>query len=75
MDTNESYTDKYQDNIACSYKLACVDDRFSKPVHIKPEMHFASLLVKCLKKSSIVKELQKKYKRILVKETHRFKRK
>ena len=30
---NESYTNKYQKSIACSYeyKLVCVDDRFSKP--------------------------------------------
>ena len=29
----ESYTNKYQKHIACSYgyKLACVDDKFSKP--------------------------------------------
>ena len=30
---NESYTNKYQKDVACSYgyKLACVDDKFSKP--------------------------------------------
>ena len=30
---NDSYTNKYQKNIACSYayKLVCVDDKFSKP--------------------------------------------
>ena len=30
---NESYTNKYQKHIACSYgcKLVCVDDKFSKP--------------------------------------------
>ena len=29
----ESYTNKYQKHIACSYgyKLVCVDDKFSKP--------------------------------------------
>ena len=29
----ESYTNKYQKHIACSYvyKLACVDNKFSKP--------------------------------------------
>ena len=26
----ESYTNEYQNDIACSYKLACVDDKFSK---------------------------------------------
>ena len=31
--TQESYTNKYQMHIACSYgyKLECVDDKFSKP--------------------------------------------
>ena len=30
---NESYTDKYQKHVACScsYKLVCIDDKFSKP--------------------------------------------
>ena len=30
---NESYTNKCQKHVACSYgyKLVCVDDRFSKP--------------------------------------------
>ena len=30
---NESYTNKYQNHIACSYdyKLVCVDDKFSQP--------------------------------------------
>ena len=30
---NESYTKKYQKHVACSYsyKLVCVDDKFSKP--------------------------------------------
>ena len=30
---NESYSNKYQKHVACSYgyKLACVDDKFSKP--------------------------------------------
>ena len=32
QDTEESYTNKYQKHIACSYgyKLLCVDDKFSK---------------------------------------------
>ena len=31
--SNESYTNKYQKHVACSYgyKLVCVDDKFSKP--------------------------------------------
>ena len=31
---NESYRNKYQKHIACSYgyKLVCVDDKFSKPL-------------------------------------------
>ena len=30
---NESYTNKYQKHVACSYvyKLVCVEDKFSKP--------------------------------------------
>ena len=30
---NESYTNKYQNHVDCSYcyKLVCVDDQFSKP--------------------------------------------
>ena len=30
---NESYTNKYQEHISCSYgyRLVCVDDKFSKP--------------------------------------------
>ena len=30
---NESYTNKYQKHVACSYvyRLVCVDDKFSKP--------------------------------------------
>ena len=33
-DKNTSYTEKYQDHIPCSfaYKVACGDDKFSKPV-------------------------------------------
>ena len=33
MNPKESYTNKYQKHIACSYgyKLVCVDDKFSKP--------------------------------------------
>ena len=31
--SKESYTNKYQKHVACSYdlELVCVDDRFSKP--------------------------------------------
>ena len=33
LNPNESYTNKYQKHVACSdgYKLACVDDKLSKP--------------------------------------------
>ena len=33
LNPNESYTNKYQKHVACSYgyKLVCVDDQFSKP--------------------------------------------
>ena len=32
---NESYTDKYQKHVACSYgyKLVCIDNKFSKPLN------------------------------------------
>ena len=31
---NDSYTEKYQDHIPCSfsYKFECVDDKFTKPI-------------------------------------------
>ena len=28
---HESYTNKYQKHVAFSYKLVCVDDKFSRP--------------------------------------------
>ena len=33
QNSEETYTNKYQKHIACSYgyKLVCVDDKFSKP--------------------------------------------
>ena len=33
-DGNASYTEKYQEHIPCcfTYKIVCIDDRFSKPV-------------------------------------------
>ena len=33
QNTNESYTSKYQNHVACSYghKSVCLDDKFSKP--------------------------------------------
>ena len=33
QNSKESYTNKYQKHIACSYgyKVICVDDKFSKP--------------------------------------------
>ena len=33
QNANESYTNKYQKHVACSYgyKLSCVNDKFSKP--------------------------------------------
>ena len=32
-DVNASYSEKYQEHISCSfsYKIVCIDDRFSKP--------------------------------------------
>ena len=45
---NESYTNKYQKYVACSYgyKLVCVDDKFSRaPVPIRPLDH--AIITKC----------------------------
>ena len=52
----ESYTSKYQEHVACSYvyKLACLDDKFSKVIHIQVKMPFTVLLIVCLKKASTV---------------------
>ena len=43
---NESYTNKYQKHVACSYgyKLVCADDKFSKPYHTYAKMLFTILL-------------------------------
>ena len=34
IEIETSYTEKYQDHIPCrfAYKVACIDDKFSKPV-------------------------------------------
>ena len=29
QNSNESYTNKYQKHVTCSYKSVCVDDKFS----------------------------------------------
>ena len=40
----ESYTNKYQKHIACSYayKLVCVDDKFIKPFNMIQENKYCS---------------------------------
>ena len=45
----ESYTNKYQKHIACSYgyKLLCVDDKFSKTSHFHNAVHnFINSMIK-----------------------------
>ena len=47
QNSEQSYTKKYQNDIACSYrhKLVCVDDKFSKPFkHTNVEFLSAILL-------------------------------
>ena len=49
---------KCQEHIVCNYeyKVVCNDDRFSMSDQIKVKMQFTTLLVKCLKKLSVVKK-------------------
>ena len=61
---SESYTNKYQKYVACSYgyKLVCVDDKFSKPfISYLGKMLFTILLAVWLKKVTIVAMRWKKY--------------
>ena len=56
QNTEESYTNKYLKNIACSYgyKFLCVDDKFSKLLkHTYVKMQFTILLVVWPKKVNI----------------------
>ena len=59
---NESYTNKYQKHVACSYgyKLICVDDKFSKPfksyLHEDAVYNFISSMIKESKYCSNVKK-------------------
>ena len=47
---NDSYTKKYQDDIPCSYayKVACVDDRFSKPIFLYRRKNAVSKFIKAI---------------------------
>ena len=62
----ESYTNKYQTHIACSYghKLVCVDDNFSKPfkTHLgkDPVYNFINDLIE---ESKYCREMIKKHNR------------
>ena len=61
---NGSYTEKYQDHIPCSfaYKVACVDNKFSKKLFFTEEkMLFTNLLKQFLKSMIIVKKMMKKH--------------
>ena len=58
-----SYTDKYQEHIACSYgyKVVCNDDRFSKPVQIyQGENEVYRFIVKMLQGVEYPKKNMKK---------------
>lgn len=73
-ETNESYTDKYQDCIACSYgyNLVCDDERLSKFKKDKGlrkiwrKAQFISLLVIWLMQFRLKKIMRKHFKRELV---------
>ena len=61
---NTSYTEKYRDHIPCSfaYKVACVDNRFSKrPVLYRGKMQFIDKLKQFLKSIIVVKKIIKKH--------------
>ena len=51
-----SYTKKYQDHIPCSfsYKVVCIDDRFTKPIVVK--MQPMNLLKQLLRSINIAKK-------------------
>ena len=56
---NALYTEKYQDQIRCSfvYKVVCIDDKFDKKVVLyRGKMQFIDLLKQFLKNIIIVKK-------------------
>ena len=71
QNTKESYTNKYQKHIACSssYKLVCVDDKFSKPFKtylgkvavynlinsmIKESKYYSGIIIKHFNKERVI---------------------
>ena len=62
---NESYTNKYQKPVACSYgyKLVCVDHKFSKLLnHTLVKMLFTFSLILCMiEESKYYNEVMKKH--------------
>ena len=61
---NVSYTRKYQDHILCSfaYKLACIDNKFSKKIVLYRGKNVANVFIKSiLNEDNYSKKLMKKY--------------
>ena len=64
----ESYTNKYQKHIACSYgyKLECVDDKFSKPFKFylsedAAQKYINSMIKESMYCTDIIKSILKNY--------------
>ena len=61
---NESYTNKYQKHVACSYgyKLVCVDDKYSKPFksHLGKDAAY-NFISNMIKESSYCSNVMKKH--------------
>ena len=61
---NESYTNKYQEHVVCSYgyKLECVDDKFSKPFKSYLDEHAAyNFISSMIKESKYCSDVMKKH--------------
>ena len=59
-----SYTKKYQDHVPCSfsYKVVCIDDKFSKPIVVFRDKNVAYEFIKAiLKKYKYCKKVMKKH--------------
>ena len=64
QNSKQSYTNKYQKHIACSYgyKLVCVDDKFSKPFKIYlGEDAVYNFIDSMIKESKYCSEVMKKH--------------
>ena len=58
------YTEKYQDHIPCSffYMLACVDNKFSKPIVVYREENTADIFIEAITKEyEYCKKVMKKH--------------